>query len=101
MNDLEQVRRLMDEYLALSETPENKRRLSCWEREVCARDQWHGRPRAESFRREGAMPLTVDLQNTFWLQLFPQDISLCYHDPAAYLRFHLQKRNRAVPPLAG
>jgi hypothetical protein len=92
VNDLEQVRRLMDEYLTLSETPENKRRLSCWEREVCARDQWHGRPRAEAFRREGAIPLTVDLQNTFWLQLFPQDMSECYHDPVAYLRFHLQKR---------
>ena len=92
MSDLEQVRRLMHDYLTLSETPENTRRLTCWEREVCARDQWHGRPRPESFRREGAVPLTVDLQNTFWRELFSQDLSEIYRDPVAYLRFHLQKR---------
>ena len=89
---LDDVRRLMEEYLALSESQENQRRLRCWEFEVCARDQWHGRPRADAFRREGAVPITVDLQNTFWLQLFPQDLAQCYQDPVVYLRFHLQKR---------
>lgn len=90
--DLDDVRRLMEEYLTLSESQENQRRLRCWEWEVCARDQWHGRPRLGAFRREGAVPITVDLQHTFWLQLFSQDLAQCYQDPIAYLRFHLQKR---------
>lgn len=83
---------LTDEYLSLSESQENQRRLAHWEPEICARDQWHGRPRADGFRREGDVPITVDLQNMFWLQLFPQDMAQCYQDPAAYLRSHLQKR---------
>jgi hypothetical protein len=33
VHNLEQVRRLMDEYLMLSDTPENERRLKCWERD--------------------------------------------------------------------
>jgi hypothetical protein len=90
--ELDNVRRLMEKYLVLSESQENQRRLRCWELEVCARDQWHGRPRGDGFRCEGLVPITVDLQNTFWLQLFPQDLAQCYQDPVAYLRFHLQKR---------
>jgi hypothetical protein len=86
------LQRLLDEYLMLSESPENRRRLTCWELEECARDQWHGRPRANAFRDEGALPITVDLQNTFWLHLFPQDLAAVYSEPEAYLRFHLQKR---------
>ena len=83
---------LLEEYLRRSETPENQRRLRCWEREVVARDQWHGRPREGAFRREGASPITVDLQNTTWLQFFPQDLAQCYREPQAYLRFFLQRR---------
>jgi len=98
--DLGGVRRLIDEYLALSESQENQRRMKCWELEVCARDQWHGRPRVGAFQREGAVPITVDLQNTFWQQLFLEDLVQCYQDPVAYLRFHLEKRIAAFRYLA-
>ena len=93
--DRDLIRRLMDEYLELSESPDNQRRLGLWEPEVCARDQWHGRPRADAFRMEGVVPITVDVQNTFWLKLYPQDLAEVYHTPEAYLRFHLQKRIEA------
>ena len=89
------IRRLMDEYAELSETAENRRRLACWEPRVCARDQWHGQPVAQGLRDRGAVPITVDLQNTYWVQLFPTDLGACYQDPAGYLRFHLQKRIEA------
>jgi hypothetical protein len=88
----DEIKRLKEEYLTLSESGENKRRLSCWEPEVCARDQWHGRARLEAFRKEGAVPITVDLQNPLWLKLFPQDLTVTYTNPDAYLRFYLQKR---------
>jgi len=83
---------LIDKYLTLSESPENRRRLALWEPEFCARDQWHGRPIAGEFRRRGTVPLTVDFQNPFWLQLFPTNLVATYDEPAAYLRFYLQRR---------
>jgi hypothetical protein len=83
---------LMDEYLKLNDSPENRRRLACWEPEVCARDQWHGRAIEGAFAADGLAPLTVDLQNPLWLQVFPQDLAHTYTDPEAYLRFYLQKR---------
>lgn len=86
------VKRLLAEYLELSVSAENQRRLSCWELEYCARDQWHGRPRLGAFRRERAVPITIDLQNPFWFQLHPFDLSETYRDPLAYLRFYLSKR---------
>jgi hypothetical protein len=86
------IDKLIDDYLALGESAENLRRLALWEPERCARDQWHGRPLAGEFRRGGAIPLTVDLQNPFWLQLFPTDLAATYNDPAAHLRFFLQRR---------
>ena len=83
---------LMDEYLRLNDSRENRRRLSCWEPEVCARDQWHGRAIQGAFAARGLAPITVDLQNPLWLEVFPQDLSHTYTDPKAYLRFYLQKR---------
>jgi hypothetical protein len=88
----EEIRVLADEYLALNDGAENRRRLSCWEPEVCARDQWHGRAKAGAFGRDGLVPVTVDLQNPLWLTRFPQDLGHTFQDPAAYLRFYLQKR---------
>ena len=44
MNDIQdEIKYLLDEYLNLNDSEENRRRLACWEPEVCARDQWHGR----------------------------------------------------------
>lgn len=86
------VKRLLAEYLELSTSAENSRRLRCWELESCARDQWHGRPRLGAFRYERAAPITIDLQQPFWLQLHPCDLSETYRDPLAYLRFYLSKR---------
>lgn len=89
---LDEINYLIDEYLELYETKENRRRLSCWEPEICARDQWHGRARENAFRDESAVPITVDLQNPLWIKRFPQDLSHTFKDPHAYLKFYLQKR---------
>ena len=86
------INALMDEYLALNHSQENRRRLACWEPEVCARDQWHGRAIEGAFAKDGSIPLTVDLQNPLWLELFPQNLAHTYTDAEAYLRFYLQKR---------
>ena len=86
------IKHLVDEYLTLNDSHENQRRLACWEPEVCARDQWHGRAIEGAFEKEGLVPITIDIQNPLWLQFFPQDLSHTYTDPAAYLRFYLQKR---------
>ena len=95
MDDMiDEIKELMDEYLLLADSEENRRRLNCWEPEVCARDQWHGRARQGAFRNNGEVPITVDLQHPLWLQIFPQDLSRTLTEPAAYLRFYLQKRTR-------
>jgi hypothetical protein len=86
------IRRLLDEYLSLYESEENRRRLRYWEIDRLGGAQWHPRPRRELFRREGLCPITADLQNSFWLQLLPQDLGDCYRDPLVFLRFQLQKR---------
>jgi len=88
----EDIRRLIDEYLTLADSAENRRRLACWEPEVCARDQWHGRAIQGAFERDGMVPITIDIQHPLWLKLFPQDLSQTFTDPGAYLRFYLQKR---------
>ncbi len=88
----DEIKILMDEYMELQASAENNRRLACWEAEVCARDQWHGRARREAFRNEGAVPITVDLQHPLWLQRFPQDLARTFTEPELYLRFYLQKR---------
>lgn len=85
------VLRLKDEYLTLSDSDENQRRLRCWEPEVCARDQWHGRPRLHSFREQALVPLEVTIQHPFFLTMFGQNLADVYQDPVAYLRFHLQR----------
>jgi hypothetical protein len=87
-----EIRSLIDDYLLLNDSPENKRRLACWEPEVCARDQWHGRAKEGAFGQEGLVPITIDIQHPLWLQFFPQDLSHTFTDPEAYLRFYLQKR---------
>ncbi len=89
---LDDIRRLIDEYLRLNDSQENRRRLACWEPEVCARDQWHGRAREGAFENEGSIPITIDIQHPLWLKIFPQDLSQTFRDPAGYLRFYLQKR---------
>jgi uroporphyrinogen-III decarboxylase len=89
---LEDIQRLVDEYLSLNDSKENRRRLACWELEVCARDQWHGRAIDGAFESQGLVPITVDIQHPLWLKLFPQDLAQTFTDPAAYLRFYLQKR---------
>lgn len=89
---LAEINSLIDEYLELYETEENQRRLSRWEPEICARDQWHGRARENAFRSEGSVPITIDIQNPLWIQRFPQNLSHTFKDPHAYLRFYLQKR---------
>lgn len=91
-NFKDDIRFLADEYLALNDSEENRRRLACWEPEVCARDQWHGRAVEGAFKRDGLVPITIDIQNPLWLKRFPQDLSHTFQDPAAYLRFYLQKR---------
>ena len=89
---LEDIQRLSDEYLRLTAGPENRHRLACWEPEVCARDQWHGRSREGAFKNESSIPITIDIQHPLWLERFPQDLSHTFTDPAAYLLFYLQKR---------
>jgi hypothetical protein len=85
------IRQLLDEYLTLSQSEENQRRLSLWEPEVVARDQWHGRPRLGSFRQDGTVPVEVIIQYPFFLPLFQMNLAEVYQDPAAYLRFFLQR----------
>ena len=93
MNNLQdEIRSLCDEYFTLNDSEENRRRLACWEPEICARDQWHGRAIEGAFKREGLVPITIDIQHPLWLQLFPQDLAHTFTNPAAYLRFYLQKR---------
>ncbi len=87
-----EIHQLMDEYLFLNESEENKRRLALWEPEICARDQWHGRVRLGAFLEEGVVPITIDIQHPLWLKIFPQDLSKTFTNPADYLRFYLQKR---------
>ncbi len=96
----DEIERLIDEYLELSAGAENARRLRHWLPEICARDQWHGRPRPELFRREGTVPVQIDLQNTFLTQIEPHDLRECYTEPVAYLRFFLRKRIFAYRNLA-
>ena len=93
MNDIrDEIKYLIDEYLELNASEENRRRLACWEPEICARDQWHGRAIEGAFSREGLVPITIDIQNPLWLEVFPQDLSQTYTSPEGYLRFYLQKR---------
>ena len=87
------IRALIDDYLCLSESAENQRRLAMWERELAARDQWHGRPRLGSLRRDGVVPVEVIIQYPFFLPLFRMDLAEVYQNPVAYLRFHLQRLN--------
>ena len=82
----------MDEYLTLYDGEDNRRRLSAWEPEVCARDQWHGRTPENSFRETGHVPITIDIQHPLWLKVFPQDLSQTFTNAADYLKFYLQKR---------
>lgn len=85
------IQRLKDEYRALSQSDENRRRLSLWEPEVVARDQWHGRPRLGALRGQGTVPVEVIIQYPFFLPLLGMNLAEVYQDPAAYLRFHLQR----------
>lgn len=86
------IRRLLEEYLTLSESEENQRRLRCWEPEVVARDQWHGRPRLGSFREEGAAPIQVTIQYPFYKSVFgPFSLAEVHQDPVTYLRFNLRR----------
>ena len=86
------IKGLIDEYLTLNDSEENRRRLACWEPEICARDQWHGRAIEGAFARQGLVPITIDIQNPLWLKFFPQDLSHTFTNPEAYLHFYLQKR---------
>jgi hypothetical protein len=93
MNNIQdEIKNLIDEYLTLNASEENRRRLACWEPEICARDQWHGRAIEGAFAKEGLIPITIDIQNPLWLEVFPQDLSQTYTSPEGYLRFYLQKR---------
>lgn len=88
----EETQSLMDEYLTLVDSDENQRRLACWEPEICARDQWHGRAIEGAFKQEGLVPITIDIQHPLWLKFFPQNLAHTFTNPIAYLRFYLQKR---------
>jgi hypothetical protein len=85
------IRELMDDYLSLSQSDENRRRLCLWEREVVARDQWHGRPPIGSLSGVGSVPLEIVIQYPFFRPLFEMDLAEVYQDPAAYVRFHLRR----------
>jgi hypothetical protein len=87
----EDIRQLKDEYLSLSQSEENRRRLCLWEREVVARDQWHGRPRLGALGQDGVVPVEVIIQFPFFLPIFEVDLAATYQEPKAYLRFHLQR----------
>jgi len=83
---------LIDEYLTLSESEENQRRLGNWEPIIVGTLEWHRPPRLGSFREEGLAPIQTTLQHPYFLEIFQSNLAEFYQEPTAYLRFELQKR---------
>ncbi len=86
------IRRLIEQYLALSDSQENQRRLRYWEPMVVGTLEWHRPPRLHSFREEGLAPIQATFDHPFFLSIFDTDLAQVYQDPTAYLRFDLQKK---------
>ena len=89
--DKENIKRLLEEVRKLEQSSENKRRKEMW-KEIprTARDQWRGVPKNDRSWRCGAIPLTIDLQNSFWAKYFNFSLVDYYSDAGIFLEYYLK-----------
>ena len=85
------VKRLLEEVRILEQSSENKRRKEMWQEiPASARDQWRGVPKNDHSWKNGAIPLTIDLQNSFWAKYFNFSLVEYYSDAEVFLENYLK-----------
>jgi hypothetical protein len=83
---------LIGEYLALVDSPENRRRHSLWESTDCGirgETQWHGIP-SHTVKDGRPMPVTAECLEKMWTKVLGMDILRFYTDPAYFLEYFLR-----------
>ncbi len=84
--------RLVDEYLELANSPENRRRLSLWETGDCGlrgETQWHGCPNYSTASGR-PMPVTAECLEKMWTRVLGMDIFRFYTEPDYFFEYFLK-----------
>ena len=88
------INQLLDALNSQFESPENKKRLSCWQVDqpgIRAETQWHGVPNY-TVADGRPMPVTVECQDKIWQEKLGLDFKRYFVDPDYYLEYYLRMR---------
>lgn len=91
MNRRDNIKRLMEDFRTLEASEENQRRRAKWECiPYTARDQWRGLPKTDGSCWDGVIPISTDLNNTFWSHFLDFSLVDYYKDPEIFLENYLK-----------
>jgi hypothetical protein len=85
------IEELKERYLELYASDENRRRRSMW-KDVArsGRDQFRPTPKSDGSWKDGAVPITADIQNPTWSRILGFDIERFYFDAELQLENYLK-----------
>ena len=86
-----QLERLKEEYTRLVHSDENKRRRGMW-KDVArsGRDQFRPTPKSDRSWKDGAVPITADIQNPTWAKIIGFPIEEYYFNADVFLENYLK-----------
>ncbi|MGI6031621.1 MAG: uroporphyrinogen decarboxylase family protein [Eubacteriales bacterium] len=91
MDRRENIKRLLAEYMELEQSAENKRRRAMWDYlPKGGRDQFRPVPKFDYSWKDGCIPITADIQNPTWSEMFGFSLEDYYTNAEVFLESHLK-----------